>query len=108
MSTLARIHRRRFLAHSAAAAVCAPAILRAADKPASASSKAASPLPSFDREMEEFMSARNVPGGALAIVKDRKLIYARGYGWADRDKKIAATPESLFRLASIFSSTLGS
>ena len=55
----------------------------------------------FDREMESFMAARNVPGGALAIVKDRRLVYARGYGWADRDKKVPATASSLFRIASV-------
>ena len=47
------------------------------------------------------MHERGVPGGALAVVKDRKLVYARGYGWADREKKIAAEPDTLFRIASI-------
>ncbi len=55
----------------------------------------------FDREVEAFMETRKIPGGALAVVKDRRLVYARGYGWADRDKKLPATPDSLFRLASI-------
>ena len=35
----------------------------------------------FDPAMEAFMAARKVPGGALAVVKDRRLVYARGYGW---------------------------
>lgn len=47
------------------------------------------------------MTARGIPGGALAVVKDRRLIYAKGYGWADSEKKIPATPTSLFRIASI-------
>src|SRR5262249_5583296 len=51
--------------------------------------------------IEQFMQARKVPGGALAVVKDRRLVYARGYGWADRDKKIPVRPESLFRIASV-------
>lgn len=55
----------------------------------------------FDREVNSFMEARSVPGGALAVVKDRRLIYAKGYGWADRERKIPATPASLFRIASI-------
>ena len=55
----------------------------------------------FDREVEPFMKARKVPGGALAVVKDRRLVYARGYGWADREKRIPARPESLFRIASL-------
>ena len=55
----------------------------------------------FDPAMEAFMAARKVPGGALAVVKDRRLVYARGYGWADRDKKIPVNPGSLFRIASV-------
>ena len=55
----------------------------------------------FDREMEAFMQARNIPGGALAVVKDRRLVYARGYGWADREKMIPVQPASLFRIASV-------
>src|SRR5438105_1649555 len=43
----------------------------------------------FDREMDEFMAARNVPGGALAVIKDQRLVYARGYGWADHEEKEA-------------------
>ncbi|HEY0550336.1 MAG TPA: serine hydrolase domain-containing protein [Verrucomicrobiae bacterium] len=55
----------------------------------------------FDHEMNEFMEARKVPGGALAVVKDGRLVYARGYGWADRDAKIPVKADSLFRIASV-------
>ena len=55
----------------------------------------------FDREMEAFMKARAIPGGSLAVVKDRRLVYARGYGLADREKNIAVQVDSLFRIASI-------
>ena len=51
--------------------------------------------------MDAFMSARQVPGGALVVVKDGRLVYARGYGWADRDQKMPTKPDSLFRIASI-------
>ncbi|MBI5384423.1 MAG: beta-lactamase family protein [Verrucomicrobia bacterium] len=75
----------------------APSILlQAADKQADDH-----PLASFDREVELFMQARKIPGGALAVVKDRKLVCARGYGWADREKQIPAKPDTLFRIASI-------
>ncbi len=55
----------------------------------------------FDREVDAFMKTRGIPGGALAVVKDRRLVYARGYGLADREKGIAAQADSLFRIASI-------
>jgi N-acyl-D-amino-acid deacylase len=55
----------------------------------------------FDREMDRYMTPRHIPGGALAVVKDSGLVYARGYGWADREKREPVKPESLFRIASI-------
>jgi N-acyl-D-amino-acid deacylase len=55
----------------------------------------------FDPEIEAFMKARDIPGGALAVVKDRRLVYSRGYGVADREQNSAVTPDSLFRIASI-------
>ena len=64
--------------------------------------KGAAPMAeAFDREMEAFMKARGIPGGALAVVKERRLVYARGYGLADREKSIAVEADSLFRIASI-------
>jgi N-acyl-D-amino-acid deacylase len=59
------------------------------------------PLAGFDHEMEQFMRVRGVPGGALAVVKDRRLVYASGYGLADQEAHTAARPDSLFRIASV-------
>jgi len=58
-------------------------------------------LASFDSTVINFMEKRNVPGAALAVVKDGRLVYSRGYGWADIDKRVPAQPTSLFRIASI-------
>ncbi len=55
----------------------------------------------FDRVMEEFMQRRKVPGGALAVVKDRRLVYVRGYGSAGSEDVGAVKAESLFRIASL-------
>ena len=91
------LSRRKFLRDAALGLVSASAFpVRAATKdPVAALAKA------FDPLVKKFMHERGVPGGALAVVKDRKLLYARGYGWADRDKKISAQPDTLFRIASV-------
>ncbi len=65
------------------------------------STKRRSVAEAFDHEMETFMAARKVPGGALAVVKNRRLVCARGYGWADRDAKTPVKADSLFRIASV-------
>lgn len=58
-------------------------------------------LESFDATMKAFMKKRDVPGGSLAVVKDGRLVYARGYGLADRETRTAVQPTTLFRIASI-------
>lgn len=37
----------------------------------------------------------------MAISKDGRLVYAGGFGWANREQKISVKPDSLFRIASI-------
>src|SRR5437016_13665515 len=61
----------------------------------------APPLESFDAAMAAFMKERGAPGGALAVVKDGRLVYAKGYGLADVEANVAVEPESLFRIASV-------
>src|SRR5262249_47998282 len=42
-----------------------------------------------------------VPGAALAVVRHGRLVYARGFGYADQEKHRPVQPQSLFRIASI-------
>jgi CubicO group peptidase (beta-lactamase class C family) len=43
----------------------------------------------------------NSPGGALAILKDGKIIYEKGYGMSNLEYNIAISPSSIFHVASI-------
>lgn len=56
-------------------------------------------LPGVDGAVKAFMAKYSVPGLSLAITKDEKLVYAKGYGIADDTTPVA--PQSLFRLASV-------
>jgi len=58
-------------------------------------------MQSFDRIVTDLMAKWEVPGGAVAVAKDGKLVLAHGYGWADIDLKQLAQPDSLFRICSI-------
>ncbi len=44
---------------------------------------------------------KDSPGCALAVIKDGKIIYERGYGMANLDHDIPITPTSVFHVASI-------
>jgi Beta-lactamase class C and other penicillin binding proteins len=42
-----------------------------------------------------------VPSLAVAVVKDGKIVWEEGFGWANREKRVAATPHTMYSLASI-------
>jgi CubicO group peptidase (beta-lactamase class C family) len=55
-----------------------------------------------DNFFQEEMSKTHVPGGVVSVVKDGKLFFAKGYGYANLEKKIpVAADKTLFRVASL-------
>lgn len=52
-------------------------------------------------QMKSYMDANQVPGAALAITKDGRLVYAAGFGYANKETGEEAGPTSLFRIASV-------
>lgn len=58
-------------------------------------------LASFDNLLVGFLRERELPGAALAVARNGRLVYARGYGYADQEKKEPVQLNSLFRIASI-------
>jgi N-acyl-D-amino-acid deacylase len=58
-------------------------------------------LPAFDEMMRLFMHEHSVPGAALAVTDQGRLVLSRGYGYADLAQREQVQPTSLFRIASI-------
>src|SRR6185503_17190441 len=57
-------------------------------------------LDALAADVERQRAALHLPGVALAIVQDDRLIFARGFGLADVEAKRAVTPETLFAIGS--------
>lgn len=66
--------------------------------------------PTDPKELEAFMDgavnaelmAHHIPGATVAVVKDGKIILAKGYGYADTDKRRPVVAnETLFRVGSV-------
>lgn len=49
----------------------------------------------------EIMDRHGIPGASLAIAKDGKLVFAKGFGWSNPAQNQAARPDTLFAVASI-------
>ena len=47
------------------------------------------------------MKRQNIPGLSLVVVKDGQIIKSAGYGVADRERRIPATPETVYKIASV-------
>src|SRR4029079_18421915 len=63
----------------------------------------------FEREVDELRQALYIPGMSAAIVKDQKVLWTHGFGYADLEKRVPATPDTLYHVASVtktFGSTL--
>jgi N-acyl-D-amino-acid deacylase len=58
-------------------------------------------MASYDQAVTAFMRKYAIPGGAVAVLRDGKLIYARGFGYADAENKTPVQPDALFRIASV-------
>jgi CubicO group peptidase (beta-lactamase class C family) len=55
----------------------------------------------IETKMLAFLKKYKVPGITLAISKDEKLVFARGYGYADEEKKLLMGPQHIGRIASV-------
>ncbi len=55
----------------------------------------------FESWVNAQMKYYNLPGLTMGIVYDQELIWEKGFGFADLKKKTPATPQSIFRIASI-------
>jgi CubicO group peptidase (beta-lactamase class C family) len=61
-------------------------------------SPAADPVDAF---VTAEMARRHIPGVAVAVIRDGKLLKSTGYGKADLEHDIPVTPETVFKIGSV-------
>ncbi len=54
-----------------------------------------------DAFIKSEMEKQQIPGVSLAIVRDGKMIYAKGYGLANVELNVAVKPETIFQSGSV-------
>src|SRR5678816_2807722 len=63
----------------------------------------------FEKQLESLRQELKIPAYSAAIVKNQKVIWAKGFGYADVENKIPATEHTAYHLASLtktFASTI--
>jgi CubicO group peptidase (beta-lactamase class C family) len=56
---------------------------------------------SVDDYLRSEMAKRHIPGASVAVIRDGKVLLARGYGQANVELSVPATTDSVFKLASL-------
>lgn len=54
----------------------------------------------MERAIRSWMARNNIRGASLAVMRDERLLYCKGFGWADAEQQIAVEAGDLFRIAS--------
>ena len=54
------------------------------------------------RELEQLRERLNIPGLSAAVAIDGRLVWSRGFGWADLERRVTVDPDTTsFHLASV-------
>jgi D-alanyl-D-alanine carboxypeptidase len=61
----------------------------------------AAALTVLDAWIAATVAQREQPGLSIGIVYDQDLVWAKGYGFADLERRLPATPSTVYRIASI-------
>ena len=64
-------------------------------------SRAALDVPALDRWTERVMRRGKIPGLSLGLVRKGRRLVARGYGFRDREQRLAATSRTVYGIASM-------
>jgi len=57
-------------------------------------------LNGLDQYMTQTLKDWNTPGACIGIVYKNKLVFTKGYGYRDYEKKLPVTPNTLYQIAS--------
>lgn len=71
-----------------------------AAKPAANSTDYTTALAAIEKALDDKRKELGIPGISLAIVKDDQIIYVKGIGYKDIDKKLPVTPDTRFAIGS--------
>ncbi|CAF0892214.1 unnamed protein product [Adineta ricciae] len=55
----------------------------------------------IDSKIQTYMNKNSIPGLSIAITRQERLVFAKGYGYADQDTGEKVHPDHLFRIASV-------
>jgi D-alanyl-D-alanine carboxypeptidase len=58
--------------------------------------KTVSSVAELEAHIDKLVDFGTPPGMSLVVVKNGRIVYSKGFGWADRPRQIAATPQTVY------------
>lgn len=55
----------------------------------------------MDRAIKKYLKRWEINGAQIAVSRNDSLVYAKGFGWADKEKHKEMKPENIMRVASV-------
>lgn len=90
--------RRSLLLTLALAAAAAPC---GAQSPAAAAPSMATRIERARAFITDSMARVGIPGVSVTVVRDGRVLWSEGFGWADVEQRVAVTPLTRFRIGSV-------
>jgi CubicO group peptidase (beta-lactamase class C family) len=59
------------------------------------------PIEYFRHEMDRLRKSNGIPGMAVAVLENKQIVFAEGFGYADLANRIPATADTPFNIASL-------
>src|SRR5688500_3856821 len=58
-------------------------------------------LRSFEKRIDVLRSRLRIPARSVVILEKQRVLWIRGFGFADVEKRVPATPDTVYSLASL-------
>lgn len=83
------------------AALVVAAVAAGAGSPLDARAQTDAQVAAFAAEVDSLRQAHRIPGLSVAVVRDGRVVLARGFGWADVEARVPATEHTPYNIASV-------
>lgn len=55
----------------------------------------------YSEKITKIMKKKKIPGASIALIDGNTIVWQQGFGFADEENEIKATPETLFKIGSV-------
>ena len=58
-------------------------------------------LAPIEKKIDSLIEHKNIPSASIAVAKDGEIVWQKSFGWANKEEKVKATPQTIYALGSL-------